>query len=68
MIDKILSLEVGESIDYKPFLCTYTISKVEDDLFEIDNTVSGWVTAKLNTSDMKNLISNPMSIYNLTWK
>lgn len=66
--DKIMQLPLGESIDWKFGLITRTICRVKTNVFEIDDTSSGWITATVNLDTMVKLSVGEMSLIDLDWK
>lgn len=66
--DKIIKLPLGESIDWKFGLITRTICRVKTNRFEIEDTSSGWVSAKVNLDTMVKLTSGEIKLIELDWK
>ena len=66
--DKIMQLPLGHSIDWKFGLITRTICRVKPNRFEIEDTSSGWVTAKVNLDTMVKLSVGEIKLIELDWK
>lgn len=65
---EVLSINVGESIDYKFGLITYDIYKVKNGLYELTDTSSGWVNCRINEQKLTDLLQGKISMLNLNWK
>lgn len=64
---EVLSINVGESIDYKFGLITYDVCRVDDNWFELTDTSSGWVTATLTRNELSYLLQGKITVIDLNW-
>ena len=64
----VLELPIGRQIDIKPRFITYTIYRAKEDKFELDETSSGWVSAKVNKERMEEILNDVELFYELDWK
>lgn len=66
--EKIKALGIGESVDIKLGFCTRTFTRIEGDNYEIDDTSSGWVTAKADLTMIEEILLGKKSLIDLDWE
>lgn len=65
--EEIENLPIGTQIGWKFGLCTRSIYRKKENLFEIDDTSDGWTSAYCNLETMKQLVSGEKSLLELNW-
>lgn len=66
-METINELLIGESVDYKFGLITYEICRVEDEVYELTDTSSGWYTATLSKRELTDLLKGELTMLELNW-
>ena len=64
----VLELPIGEQIDVKPKISTYTIVRMSNDRFEINCTRDGWLSAVIGKKRMEKILNDVELFYELDWK
>jgi hypothetical protein len=67
ILDKVLNLPIGHSMDWKPSFITRDVYRVSDTEFELTETADGWYNAKATIEQMKLLITGKMDVSELNW-
>ena len=62
------TLKVGEQKDWKFGLISRNVTRVKEDLYEIDDCSDGWVSASVNHETFEKLTSGEISLSSLNWE
>lgn len=65
---KKIILKVGEQKDWKFGLISRNVTRVKEDLYEIDDFSDGWVSASINHETFEKLIIGEISLSSLNWE
>lgn len=68
MKQRIKDLTIGRSITWKPFLITYEIYRVEDDLYELSHTADGWWSTHLSQDQLLEVVEGETNLSTLNWR
>jgi hypothetical protein len=64
---KIKNLPIGQQMDFKPFLITYTVYRQAENKYELDCTAHGWLSCSVDKKQMNDILKNPKLLYSLDW-
>lgn len=64
---KIENMEIGATADWKFGLITRNVLRVSENLFEINDTSDGWLTADVTLADMQGLMAGEIELDGLEW-
>ena len=59
--------KIGTWADWKFGLITREVYRVSEDLFEINDTSDGWVTAKVNKETLVGVMNGTIPMTSLEW-
>ena len=68
MIERVKQLSVGRSINWKPYLITYEIYRVDDNTYELSHTASGWYSVQLTFEELESVLEGETKLSNLKWE
>jgi hypothetical protein len=60
--------QIGTWVNWKFGLITREIYRVSEDLFEINDTSDGWVTARVNKETLAGVMNGTIPMTSLEWK
>ena len=63
-----LNINIGEGVDWKFGLITRYVERVEDDIYQIHDTSSGWYTATVNKETLDKVTNGEISLLELNWE
>lgn len=66
--NEILNMPIGKQMDWKFGLVTRTVYRKSKNIYYIDDTSSGWVTATVTYDKMVDLLDGKLSMLDLNWK
>ena len=67
MLEEIKKLKIGHSLDWKPFLSTYNLEKINKNEYVINYTGDGWLQATVNLKQIKQIINGELNLLSLNW-
>ena len=68
MLQRIKDLTPGRSITWKPFLITYEVYRVDEDLYALSHTSDGWWTAYVDKEELYKVVGGEIKLSTLNWE
>jgi hypothetical protein len=66
-MEEILNLEIGKGRDCKLGMSTRFIERIDDNIFHIHDTSSGWLISKVDKSTLDKVLKGELSLLDLDW-
>jgi hypothetical protein len=64
----LLNLEIGQQVEFKPAFITYTVYRKNSNIFYIDHTSDGWMSATVTKSELEDIVEGEKDFTSLDWK
>lgn len=66
--ERVRNLTIGRSITWKPFLITYEIYRVADDVYELSHTADGWFSVFVTQDTLIEIVEGRIKLSTLNWQ
>lgn len=67
ILDEVLNLPIGHSMDWKRGLITREIYRISETEFELTETVDGWYNAKVSLDKLVLILKGELELDTLNW-